>query len=333
MGAVSFVETMDFSSLSNITKEEFDKNVEEAVLHLNSSTPSPRANTPTPVPPPSTSTTAITPTTPSQPPAHSGEESARPLTLSTPQVNFDSMKPFVTPSTPNFKFPQPGVIAEDTRKFFQKTGDTIGSLKPFEALGKLFGDEKGVGEGEDGLGAGGERTPPPQQQRQGQGGWIGLPGPFAPLSLRGDHPQTPPTDIQTPAQNQDGQMGIYAPYVSRRRSPSPSLGDISFDPSSTPTRAPAHHQPQPLHPQQPPTHSRTHSRHPSRTPTPHLDIPTLSTSIASIDAATTQRSTANMDTLMQIFPNADRELVEMVLEGCEGDVGVALERLLEMMGE
>jgi len=39
-----------------------------------------------------------------------------------------------------------------------------------------------------------------------------------------------------------------------------------------------------------------------------------------------------MDTLIQIFPNADRELVEMVLEGCEGDVGVALERLLEMMG-
>jgi Rab5 GDP/GTP exchange factor len=39
-----------------------------------------------------------------------------------------------------------------------------------------------------------------------------------------------------------------------------------------------------------------------------------------------------MNTLMQIFPTADREVVEMVLEACDGDVGVALERLLEMMG-
>jgi len=235
------------------------------------------------------------------------------------------MKPFVTPSTPNFKFPQPGVIAEDTKKFFMKTGDTIGSLKPFEALGKIFGDERAGSSGDVDGGDRVENTPQ-QQQKQGQG-WmgIGLPGPFAPLSLR-EHPQAA---TQTPAQTQShedaSQMGAYAPYISRRRSPSPSLGDISFDPTSTPTRAPA---PRP----NVQTHSRTHSRHPSRTPTPQLDLPTLSTSIASIDAATTQRSTANMDTLIQIFPNADRELVEMVLEGCEGDVGVALERLLEMMG-
>jgi len=125
-------------------------------------------------------------------------------------------------------------------------------------------------------------------------------------------------------------MGSYAPYVSRRRSSSPSLADISFDASGTPSRPP----PTSIRPLNPAAQQiQNHSRHPSRTPTPQLDISSLSTSIASIDAATAQRSNANMDTLMQIFPNAEREVVEMVLEACEGDVGVALERLLEVTGE
>lgn len=326
MGAVSFVETMDFSSLSNITKEEFDKNVEEAIQQLNSATPSPSI---TPVPPIASSAASVTPTSPTSQiatQAHSGEESARPLSLSTP--DFDSLRPFAPPSTPNFKFPQPGVIAEDTKRFFQRTGDTIGSLKPFEALGKLFGDEKpnGMGRDEDRSGQG-------PSSHQNKPAWMGLPGPFAPLSLRDQQPQTP---LQHGDSNQHDRAaaGAYAPYVSRRRSPSPnsSLGDISFDATGTPSRPPAippSHRP--LHPSQ--QIQQQHSQHPSRTPTPHLDISSISNSIASIDAATSQRRSANMATLLQIFPNADRELVEMVLEGCEGDVGVALERLLEMMGD
>lgn len=314
MGAVSFIETMDCNALSNIEKEEFDSKVEEAIQHLNSSTPSPRDT-----PPPSATVLTSSPSVTS--PAHSGEESARPLTLSTPNVNFDSTRPFVPPSTPNFKFPQPGVIAEDTKKFFQKTGDTIQNLKPFEALGKLFGDERSdrpIGDGNADY-----------EQQQHRHNWINLPGPFAPLGLRENQSQSLRHEeggLQTPAQGQgnesDQRLGSYAPYVSRRRSPSPSPGDASFDASVTPSRAPPSSRAQ-----------AQHSQHPSRTPTPHLDIPTLSNSIASIDAATAQRSNANMDTLMQIFPAAERDVVEMVLEACGGDVGVALERLLEMMGE
>src|ERR1700761_2303853 len=169
MGAISFIETMDFKSLSNITQEEFERNVEEAVQNLHSSESSP--------------TSSLGPATPSRsragtpaPGPHAGEESARPLALSTP--DFDTTQPFLPPATPNFKLPQPKEIAEDTKRFFQKTGDTIQNLKPFEALSKLFGDERF---GEDGNGNGGE------QHRQG---WINLPGPFAPLSLR-EHGQVP----------------------------------------------------------------------------------------------------------------------------------------------
>jgi len=36
---------------------------------------------------------------------------------------------------------------------------------------------------------------------------------------------------------------------------------------------------------------------------------------------------------MQIFPSAERDVVEMVLVTCEGGVGAAFERLLDMKGE
>lgn len=43
-----------------------------------------------------------------------------------------------------------------------------------------------------------------------------------------------------------------------------------------------------------------------------------------------QTRRANVQTLHQMFPELDEEIVEDVLEGCGDDLGVAIDRLLEM---
>ena len=43
-----------------------------------------------------------------------------------------------------------------------------------------------------------------------------------------------------------------------------------------------------------------------------------------------QTRRANVQTLHQMFPDLDEEVVEAVLEGCGDDLGIAIDRLLEM---
>ena len=43
-----------------------------------------------------------------------------------------------------------------------------------------------------------------------------------------------------------------------------------------------------------------------------------------------QTRRANVLTLHQMFPDLDEEVAEAVLEGCGEDLGVAIDRLLEM---
>lgn len=67
--------------------------------------------------------------------------------------------------------------------------------------------------------------------------------------------------------------------------------------------------------------------HISRTPTPNLDLAGVQ---AQIDAATEQAEVASRETLVQIFPGMDREVIEWVLEANGGDLGKSIEALLEM---
>lgn len=46
--------------------------------------------------------------------------------------------------------------------------------------------------------------------------------------------------------------------------------------------------------------------------------------------AYTQARQANVHTLHQMFPDLDEEVVEAVLESCGDDLGLAIDRLLEM---
>lgn len=65
----------------------------------------------------------------------------------------------------------------------------------------------------------------------------------------------------------------------------------------------------------------------SRTPTPGLDLAGVQ---AEIDSAHEQAARAAQETLIQIFPAVDREVVDWVLEANGGDLGKSIEALLEM---
>ncbi|KAF8553586.1 hypothetical protein OG21DRAFT_1213070 [Imleria badia] len=109
MGAVQFIETMDHTSVSNITQQEFERNVELAIQSLPPSLPSS----------PTSSTSSFAPSIKSPlPSSHAGEESAQPLTLSVPS--------------------QAQSIGEDARRLLQKTGDAVS--KPLGAIGRIFSD-------------------------------------------------------------------------------------------------------------------------------------------------------------------------------------------------
>lgn len=139
MGATAFIETMDYSSLSNITQEEFEKNVEAAVAKVGTRQPAKISASATLAPEPRSPPgkpghyRAVSASDPHAPPS-AGEEAARTLSGPTPA------------GVANF--------AEDTKAFLQRTGEAArvgltNSLgKPIGALGKL------LGEGLDGI-----RTP------------------------------------------------------------------------------------------------------------------------------------------------------------------------------
>ena len=103
-GAIAFIETMDASSLSNITREEFEKNVEDAIQDLPPSPSSAPAHT---LPP------SMSPFAPSTP----GEEPARQLALQSSVAALDN-----------------------TRKFFQRTSSQMSDAvsRPLSAIGKIF---------------------------------------------------------------------------------------------------------------------------------------------------------------------------------------------------
>lgn len=133
MGAIAFIETMDYTSLSNITQDEFEKRVEEAVSSLPEPEPSAavldsslRAQPSTPPPrglqpgfgnsEHQRSVSGVSVSAPSGP----GEEAAKAL-------------PFT---------PMAASLADDTRAFFLRTGEAArtGLSRPMGALGRLINE-------------------------------------------------------------------------------------------------------------------------------------------------------------------------------------------------
>ncbi|KJA23564.1 hypothetical protein HYPSUDRAFT_39753 [Hypholoma sublateritium FD-334 SS-4] len=356
MGAVSFIESMDHTSLSNITQEEFEKNVEEAIQALPPSEPHspniafveskirspptasfpafpsfPSSSTPTPFSLPSTPSSARQP----PPSLHAGEESAEPLALG------------------------PASLSDDARRLLQRTGDTIS--KPLSAISRIFADAldgaenrlaylpgpfapfelgreareaSGAASGGGGAGMSGGAGAGMGGMGMGGGGSAGgrEAPPQTPLSAGA---YGPPPVIQTP----------YKPRVRRAPpSPTPSLG--GYAPDETPSRGGPHtHTPLALGPSQqylfspatntpgvlapPRWDSAGGTPHLSRTPTPALDLAGVQ---AQIERAHGDAAAAARATLAQIFPAVDAEVVEWVLEANDGDLGKSIEQLLDISG-
>jgi len=290
MGAVSFIETMDHTALSNITREEFERNVEDAIQSL-PSTP----HTPTPMSPVSTPPRSRPVSRPPTPLSsmHVGEESAEPLSMPTPGQT----------------------LSEDARRLLQKTGNTIS--KPLNALGRIFSEA--LDNAEDQL--------------------KSFPTPFGDTSREGLRPIGGEYVPQTPIGVGDGgqQVGahqppIQTPYKPRiKRGTSPLSEQVS--PDNTPSRTYAYTNqplvvgpsPQTLAP--PRVQSLVLPEGSSRLNSPQLDIQGLQ---AEIDRAYEQRTTASKETLRQIFPTTDTEIMDWVLEANNNDLGKSIEALLEM---
>ncbi|KAJ7209804.1 hypothetical protein C8J57DRAFT_1608640 [Mycena rebaudengoi] len=139
----------------------------------------------------------------------------------------------------------------------------------------------------------------------------------------GNIPQTPVGGMYTPP--------IQTPYKQRvRRVPSSGAGSFLGTPpgspgcaqDETPSRVP------PWAAEQPRLQAlAVGDASVSRTPTPNLDLQGVQ---AQIDSAHYHAAQAAKETLLQIFPSVDLEVVQWVLEANEGDLGRSIEALLEM---
>jgi Rab5 GDP/GTP exchange factor len=286
------------------------------------------------------------------PPASlAGEEAARPLSLPMPSssdVSADGL---------NHEHPDTSQISitEDTRRFFQRTSDTIS--KPLAAIGRIFSDvlDESRNSGSQG------------NESVRRVGWRDLPGPFAPLSVGNTEqpkqqppfpPWSHPDQVRqhdtaqqaphTPMGDGSYEPPIQTPYKPRIRpaySNSPANPYLGSSPGTdyTPTSRGLSLTNQPLTmgesqiQNQSPTpapysltaqrHLQTVSPHPSRNPTPTLDFGALQDEI---DRAHIAAQDAARATLMQIFPTVDQEVAEMVLEANDGDLGRSIEGLLEI---
>ncbi|KIJ65541.1 hypothetical protein HYDPIDRAFT_27542 [Hydnomerulius pinastri MD-312] len=303
MGAVQFIETMDHTSMSNITQEEFERNVETAIQSLPPSLPSS----------PTSSTSSFTPSIrPSHPSPHAGEESAQPLTLSVPSQA------------------QTQGISEDARRLLQKTGDAVS--KPLGAISRIFSealDEKMAylpgpfapfELGRERAQESGNQTERhwahPDQIAQHRAGPPNTPGgsgdPYqAPIQT----PYKPRVRRPSPAPPSPGPGP--GPYTNQALALGPSQDVRSMSPSHPPNSLPQHLQP------------IMQAQHISRTPTPSLDLTAVQ---AEIDRAHAHASAASRATLAQIFPGVDTEVRDWVLEANGGDLGKSIEGLLEMSG-
>jgi hypothetical protein len=262
MGAVSFIETMDHTSLSQVSAEEFERysigtrrslgsllnalrlerNVELAIQNL-----------PTPA------LAKMQPTTLKDSP-YSGEESAQPLKMLT----------------------RGETLAEDTKRFFLKTGETIS--KPMNLLGKIFS------EAFDGIDEAANHT------------------------SDSANPESQRPHIDTPYQPR------VRPTSPRQRTPEPTSNDRPFGLFSTSGYKSSGNLVDRV---RTPDISALQS---SRVPSP-MDFAKMQ---EQIDRAHEAAATASRETLLSIFPGIDAEIVDMVLEATNGDVGSSIDKLLEI---
>ncbi len=297
--AVAWVEGLDAAGL-NVEKEEFEKKVEEAIKEMEANgegSPFISGHTP--------GSALSAPSTPSR--------SATPNPLSRP-------------------FTPDALSLPAVERLLQKTGSALGRM---------------LSEVVDGVDGAFERTPPSPQVNQNtrpglrENAQVGQP---RPNSYAG---QTTP-NLQTPV-NSGGGVPVYeTPYKPRVRrvSPSPSFSSASgsmrnsgYGYEETPSR------PERVRDRErelgemylaqfagQTDHGRAflHGRSSSQPPPMPLSHPPTPARPPPASTPTPEEFAAALETLLQIFPGMDKEIVEMVLDANQGDVGRSVEGLLEM---
>lgn len=278
---------------------------------------------------------------------HAGEESAQPLSISTPVQT----------------------ISEDAKRLLQKTGDTIS--KPLNALGRIFSEaldgaenklsyipgpfapfELGKEQRGDHQGLG-----PDSQQYRHQKSISGAGVPQTPMNA-GYEGLSPVHTPYKPRIRRGQSSSFHGTGTPPGNSPGYGYGGPEDTPSRSTNTGPYTHQALAMGPSQPhqassqalsysPNYPQNQTLLPprvqslaaggngfggvggeiSRTPTPNLDFAGVQ---AEIDVAHEQAAKAARETLRQIFPGVDREVVDWVLEAKEGDLGKSIEALLEM---
>ena len=317
MGAVSFIETMDHTSLSKITQEEFERNVEEAIQNLPPSPMQTRSSSSSDTPPPEMELEP--PKTPSAPPAV-GEEAARPLQL-----------------------PTPASIAEDTRKFFQRTSDLAQQTisKPLNAIGRIFSealdtieDDRREWNHPDQIaqyqehqqdqypGENAYRTP----ARTGDNAPPLIQTPYRPRVRPVSTPGTPsapgtrtPESVARMQQQSGGGGGFFQPNFIG------SLpGGLNFfpgggSPFATPQRGPT------------PVPTTAHPGYTSEfVPAAHSTVERgILEEVGAIDQAHRESARA---TVKQMFPQVEDDVIDMILEANEGDLGRTIEAMIDIAG-
>ncbi|GAA5851269.1 hypothetical protein JCM8547_004190 [Rhodosporidiobolus lusitaniae] len=301
--AISFIETLDASSLSNITQAEFETYVAGAVKKLAAEEPPP------PVPPldrrPSAFEAASRTSRPSSPtgapprfPSPANDPTQAPLAASEAE---SASAALVLPSG---EAPSSVSFPESTRQLLLRGTDSVEKAmsKPLGALAKIFEQlEQTANE------ITGQQQPPPGHYPQHP------PYPPAPLppsptpshhSLLPHKPQTYPITQPSARPNPHKRRSYLAAPVPSR----PGLPPL------------------------PPSTGSLHLRSPP-SPDPALYVPETvgdEEVLREIDRQHEEQRMASLGTLESVFPGLEREVLEMVLLSSGNDVGKAIDSLLEM---
>ncbi|GAA5824637.1 hypothetical protein JCM10212_003804, partial [Sporobolomyces blumeae] len=294
--AISFIERLDASSLSNITQSEFETNVAKAVGQLASEEPPP----PVPVRPAAGSEGGPSsgvqrdldqarrggPMNPTLQPTSQPEE-----TLSASLVSEQPPQQGDPTSRDAIAAAATAGGAGGPKNFLLRSSDSVerAMSKPIGALAKIF-----------------EQLEVTANELSGQ-------NPPRAVSASSDQ--------DGPRRSNSG-SSHHSQHLHHRRSllvpPSPT-SSASFDPSQSV-----------YHPAT--SSSPRHPAHLPPSPNPALYAdPTVSDASASLEIE--RQHEANLSTLLELFPSGqvEKEVVEMVLFAEDGDVGKSVERLLEMV--
>lgn len=318
--AISFIETMDGSSLSNITQQQFEQNVEEAIRALPSDDdqqelpPAQKEKDPSqsqPVQGSSRATASVSQSVPNSP--------TKPMNEKRSSYQAEASLHAAQQGPPRSQSP-----AEATRDFFIRSSDNLQKTvsKPLQALGKIFtemGSESEMIAGYPGPGhqqSASTQGPAGQLHRQHQ-------QPLSPhMGHQQQHPPPTPRGQRPPSLRTRSTASLASPRSPQGRLPPlPPGAQGHYEPGYLPN-------PQQQHPPRP---GNIQNRGSSYQAADFLDDSVPAEEVqATADKNYQATFNAKIDTLLNIFPGIERETLEIVLLSNGEDVERTIEGLLDM---